>query len=227
MIRSIANFNFTNRMHREVSNRVCMVEPQAPNWSSISLYILLPLCIMLLLQVLFSYVIRRVILFYVVGWIFRKRSKARIVQLYNRIILARENDRRLGRSRIKYLVERRRLREKMSKEFVFNLFKTEICFSQWYLDEDNWFRRHLFDRIFATVKCVLCEDKYRSAKMMSCPDCPATYCRACADSINGQCYACQVCIFASQKFHSFQAQYDSLSAHSRTQTEGDHSRAHL
>lgn len=95
MIRSIADFNFTKRMHREVSNRVCIVEPKQPDWTFIMTHIFLPLTMMLLLQVMFSYVVRRIVLFYVVGLIFRKRSKARIIHLYNRILLVRENERRL------------------------------------------------------------------------------------------------------------------------------------
>ncbi|KAI6189950.1 DC-STAMP domain-containing protein [Aphelenchoides bicaudatus] len=91
MIRDIANFNFTKQMHREVSNRYCIVEPKKPNWTFIMTHIFLPLVIMLLLQVVFSYVIRRITLFYVVGLTFRKRSKARIIHLYNQILLSREN----------------------------------------------------------------------------------------------------------------------------------------
>lgn len=95
MIRSIADFNFTKRMHREVSNRVCIVEPKQPDWTFIMTHIFLPLTMMLLLQVMFSYVVRRIVLFHVVGLIFRKRSKARIIHLYNRMLLVRENERRL------------------------------------------------------------------------------------------------------------------------------------
>lgn len=80
------------------------------------IHIFLPLIAMLLLQVMFSYVIRRLVLFYVVGLIFRKRSKARIIQLYNRTLVARENDRRLGRSRLRYLIGKRKLLQKIASE---------------------------------------------------------------------------------------------------------------
>lgn len=58
---------------------------------------------------MFNFVIRRAALFFVVGYFFRKRSKARIVQLYNKLLFARVNEHRLARARIRCAVERRLL----------------------------------------------------------------------------------------------------------------------
>ncbi|KAI6214021.1 hypothetical protein M3Y94_00219800 [Aphelenchoides besseyi] len=178
LIRSIVSFNYTNQIHRNITNEECLLTPRRPNWNFTLIHIFGPLIGMLLLQVLFGYVIRRLVLFYVLGWIFRKRSKARIVQLYNRILLARENDRRVGRSRIRFLVEQRRFRQKLSYQRPF-------------LNENHWLRRYLIDRVFSTGRCVLCEAKSRPPTLLVCDRCPATYCRACAESLNGECYACE------------------------------------
>ncbi|KAI6200304.1 DC-STAMP domain-containing protein [Aphelenchoides besseyi] len=178
LIRSVVSFNYTNQIHRNITNEECLLTPRRPDWNFTLLHIFGPLIGMLLLQVLFGYVIRRLVLFYVLGWIFRKRSKTRIVQLYNRILLARENDRRVGRSRIRFLVEQRRFRQKLSDQRPF-------------LDENHWLRRYLIDRVFSTGRCVLCEAKSRPPTLLVCDRCPATYCRACAESLNGECYACE------------------------------------
>lgn len=52
-----------------------------------------------------------------IGIIFRKRSKARIINLYNKMLFVRINGRKLARARIRFQVERRILqREEIRKK---------------------------------------------------------------------------------------------------------------
>lgn len=69
-----------------------------------------------ILQVIFGYVIKRATLFYVIGNIFRKRNKARIIHLYNKMLFVRINGRSLARARIRFQVERRILQREEIRE---------------------------------------------------------------------------------------------------------------
>lgn len=76
---------------------------------------------LMFLKVIFGYVIQRITLFYVIGSIFRKRSKARIIHLYNKMLFVRINGRRLARARIRFQTERNILLMEHIKEERLNL----------------------------------------------------------------------------------------------------------
>ena len=111
MIKELIDYNFTSFIDTTVGHDSCIKPPTSPNWTNIFYSIYLPLIAMFLLQVLFNFVIRRVILFFVLPFVFRKRSKARIIQLYNKLLFGRINERKLARAKIREAVHRKELQK--------------------------------------------------------------------------------------------------------------------
>ncbi|VDK88470.1 unnamed protein product [Onchocerca ochengi] len=121
LVRQMLEFDYTGHRNATMSLEKCIYNPVSPDWSYVGKYILSPLAIMLLLQVIFGYVIKRAVLFYVIGNIFRKRNKARIIHLYNKMLFVRTNGRKLARARIRFQVERRILeREEIRRKSMIN-----------------------------------------------------------------------------------------------------------
>ncbi|VDM43244.1 unnamed protein product [Toxocara canis] len=116
LVKDMINFEFDRAINLTVPAEHCQAQPIPPDWSFSWKYVLLPLILMLLLQVIFGYFIKRITLFYVIGGIFRKRNKARTIQLYNKLLFGRVNGRRLARARIRYQVERHILQQEAIKE---------------------------------------------------------------------------------------------------------------
>uniref|UniRef100_A0A1I7W4F8 DC_STAMP domain-containing protein n=1 Tax=Loa loa TaxID=7209 RepID=A0A1I7W4F8_LOALO len=107
LVKEMIEFDYQSHRNVTVSLEKCIYNPISPNWPYVGKYIFFPLAIMLLLQVTFGYVIKRITLFCVIGNIFRKRNKARIIHLYNKMLFVRTNGRKLARARIRFQVQRR------------------------------------------------------------------------------------------------------------------------
>lgn len=89
LVRSLLAFNYSARLDDELSNRACLEPPRSPDWTQIAIHVGGPLAGMLVLQVIFGFVVRRVTIFCVLGFVLRRRAKTRIVQLYNRVLVER------------------------------------------------------------------------------------------------------------------------------------------
>ncbi|VDM15305.1 unnamed protein product [Wuchereria bancrofti] len=107
LVKEMIEFDYHSYRNATISLEECIYNPVSPNWLYAGKYIFFPLGIMFLLQVIFGYVIKRITLFCVIGNIFRKRNKARIIHLYNKMLFVRINGRKLARARIRFQVERR------------------------------------------------------------------------------------------------------------------------
>ncbi|CAG9537036.1 unnamed protein product [Cercopithifilaria johnstoni] len=117
LVKEMINFDYHSYRNMTISLEECIYNPVSPDWSYAGKYIFFPLGIMFLLQVVFGYVIKRITLFCVIANIFRKRNKARIIHLYNKMLFVRTNARKLARARIRFQVERRILqREEIRKK---------------------------------------------------------------------------------------------------------------
>uniref|UniRef100_A0AC35FDM5 Dendritic cell-specific transmembrane protein-like domain-containing protein n=1 Tax=Panagrolaimus sp. PS1159 TaxID=55785 RepID=A0AC35FDM5_9BILA len=111
MIKDLLNYNFTTEIDKSIGHEACIQSPRSPDWANIFFTIYFPLIAMFLLQVLFNFVIRRIVLFFVLPYVFRKRSKARIIQLYNKLLFGRINERKLARARIREAVRRKQIQK--------------------------------------------------------------------------------------------------------------------
>ncbi|VDN06680.1 unnamed protein product [Thelazia callipaeda] len=107
LVKDLLEFDYAKHANMTISLEECKYNPVSPDWVYAGKYIFFPLGIMFLLQVIFGYVIKRLTLFYVIGNIFRKRCKARIIHLYNKMLFVRINGRKLARARIRFQVQRR------------------------------------------------------------------------------------------------------------------------
>ncbi|VDK74756.1 unnamed protein product [Litomosoides sigmodontis] len=107
LVKEMLDFDYHSHRNTTFSLEECIYNPVTPDWLYAGKYIFFPLGIMFLLQVILGYVIRRITLFYVIGNIFRKRNKARIIHLYNKMLFVRINGRKLARARIRFQVQRR------------------------------------------------------------------------------------------------------------------------
>uniref|UniRef100_A0A183ED76 DC_STAMP domain-containing protein n=1 Tax=Gongylonema pulchrum TaxID=637853 RepID=A0A183ED76_9BILA len=116
LVKQMLNFDYKRHSNITMSTEKCIFQPNPPDWAYAAKYILVPLLIMFLLQVIFGYVIKRATLFYIIGNIFRKRNKARIIHLYNKMLFVRINGRNLARARIRFQVQRRILQRQQIRE---------------------------------------------------------------------------------------------------------------
>ncbi|KAF7640292.1 DC_STAMP domain-containing protein [Meloidogyne graminicola] len=97
LLKEILNFNYTGYLKEELTNDKCLKNSSSkPNWSFNVLYIFIPVFLILLLQVFFNFVVQRFVFLVVMGIIFPKRSKARIIHLYNKLLMARINMNKLN-----------------------------------------------------------------------------------------------------------------------------------
>nr|CDJ87705.1 DC-STAMP domain containing protein [Haemonchus contortus] len=68
-----------------MTNSHCLLPPQRPDFGHIFAWIVIPLMISLLIQVVFSFVVRRVIINYFMPFMFPLRDRVRIIFLYNKV----------------------------------------------------------------------------------------------------------------------------------------------
>ena len=121
MIKELVSFNHTSSINDTFRPSECIKEPESIDGEEIFYTIYLPLIAMFLLQVLFNFVIRRIILFFVLPYVFQKRAKARIIQLYNKLLFGRINSRKLARARIREAVRQKEI-QKNKKGWYVTLF---------------------------------------------------------------------------------------------------------
>ena len=58
----------------------------------------------------------------------------------------------------------------------------------------SFLKRHIFERIFKTSKCFLCQEKTHATKLLYCSEvkCQSCFCKDCIEDNFGKCYACMV-----------------------------------
>ncbi|KAK6052196.1 DC-STAMP-like protein [Cooperia oncophora] len=139
--------------------------------------------------VIFSFVVRRVIINYFMPFMFPLRDRVRIIHLYNKVLFLRMKHRVEARARIRFIVERWRINEEHDE-------------GGW-LSYQSWFKRNILDRLFRTGQCLMCQmatsqensslfqQIMKPAYLYFCVECPATYCRYCLAETGWECYACQ------------------------------------
>ncbi|KAL7073102.1 hypothetical protein ACQ4LE_007904 [Meloidogyne hapla] len=100
LLKEILNFNYTGYLKEELTNEKCLKNASSkPDWFYNFVYLFLPVLFILLLMVFFNFVVQRFIFLVVMGYIFPFRSKARIIHLYNKLLLARINMDKLNKAK--------------------------------------------------------------------------------------------------------------------------------
>uniref|UniRef100_A0A1I8A7C8 DC_STAMP domain-containing protein n=1 Tax=Steinernema glaseri TaxID=37863 RepID=A0A1I8A7C8_9BILA len=177
LMRNLLNQESDTSMDTDISSDDCVKSNAVGQLDSefIVRWIFLPLLAMLVLQVVFGFIIKRVTMFYVVDFIFKRRSKARTIQLYNKILFARLEQRKKDRTRIRRAVRRHALREAQGS--VLSRFPLLASIA---------------DKLLKTGKCLMCLERAKKATLVNCPQehCVATYCRKCWIENNEECYGC-------------------------------------
>ncbi|KAF8381827.1 spe-49 [Pristionchus pacificus] len=176
LINDILTVNKTRGNDQEFSNEQCLFTPIETPLLYIGLWIAMPLFLMLVLQVIFAFVIKRLVLFYVLPFMFPKRDRVRMIFLYNKILFNRHKNRQRARARIRFVADRWKMNENVVDGGLFS--------------HTSWLKTIVIDRMFKTGECIYCKETNRPSSLIRCPDCPATYCRACVDELDGDCYAC-------------------------------------
>ncbi|KAF1751346.1 hypothetical protein GCK72_017900 [Caenorhabditis remanei] len=94
-------------------------------------------------------------------------------------LVNREKHRKEARARIRFMVDRRRIETLHKGEFSAG---------------GSFLKRHIFERIFKTSKCFLCQEKTHAAKLLYCSEvkCQSCFCKDCIEDNFGKCYACMV-----------------------------------
>ncbi|KAL3072182.1 hypothetical protein niasHT_034776 [Heterodera trifolii] len=91
LLRNVLQFNYSKDLDTDLDNLHCLTQPNAPNWTFNAWYLMGPLIAMFLLQVFLGFVVQRFVLFFVLGLMFPRRAKARIIHLYNKMLFGRVN----------------------------------------------------------------------------------------------------------------------------------------
>ncbi|GMR56832.1 hypothetical protein PMAYCL1PPCAC_27027, partial [Pristionchus mayeri] len=176
LINDILKVNQTRGNSQEFSNEQCQFTPINTPIPYLTIRIFGPLAFMLIIQVLFAFVIKRMVQFYVLPFMFPKRDRVRMIFLYNKILFNRHKNRQRARARIRFVADRWKLNDRISDGGLFS--------------RNSWFKIYVLDRLFKTGECLYCKEKIRPYKLITCPDCPATCCSPCVDELDGNCYAC-------------------------------------
>ncbi|ETN75561.1 DC-STAMP-like protein [Necator americanus] len=166
---------------KSMTNAHCLMPPQRPNFQHIFTWIALPLFLSLLLQVIFSFVVKRVIINHFMPFMFPLRDRVRIIYLYNKVLFLRLKRRQEARARIRFIVDRWKINEENDE-------------GGW-LSYQSWFKLNILDRLFNTGQCLMCQQNMKPAQLYFCIECPATFCKYCLAENGNECYACQVCSF--------------------------------
>ncbi|CAI4223449.1 unnamed protein product [Auanema sp. JU1783] len=159
-----------------VNNEHCLSLPTRPDFSERVKWLLIPLTISLIMQVLFSFVIKRIIINYFLPFMYPLRDRVRLIYFYNKILFLRTTSRTEARSKIRFSATRWKI----------NANKTDRS----WLSPRSWFKLKVLDRIFRTGQCIMCETYMKPVKLKYCLDCPATFCKFCVEETGGDCYAC-------------------------------------
>ncbi|EYC12757.1 hypothetical protein Y032_0046g1405 [Ancylostoma ceylanicum] len=177
-VRAMIADNRTVEVDSSMTNAHCLMPPQRPNFQHIFTWIALPLIISLLLQVIFSFVVKRVIINHFMAFMFPLRDRIRIIYLYNKVLFMRLKHRQESRARIRFIVDRWKINEEYDE-------------GGW-LSYRSWFKLNVLDRLFKTGQCLMCQQNMRPANLYFCVECPATFCKYCLIENAYECYACQV-----------------------------------
>ncbi|CAP36243.2 Protein CBG18903 [Caenorhabditis briggsae] len=194
-LKTMTSTNETLEIDQTLSNEHCLTKPLSPNTDILIYWLGLPLLLSFLFQVVFSFVIRRIVLNYFLPFMFPQRSRVRLIQFYNKVIgfishflpkinyflclVNREKHRKEARARIRFTVDRRRIETLHKGEFSAG---------------GSFLKRHVFERISKTAKCFLCQEKTYAGKLLYCAEakCQSSFCKDCIDDNFGTCYACMV-----------------------------------
>ncbi|EPB78207.1 integrase core domain protein [Ancylostoma ceylanicum] len=142
-VRAMIADNRTVEVDSSMTNAHCLMPPQRPNFQHIFTWIALPLIISLLLQVIFSFVVKRVIINHFMAFMFPLRDRIRIIYLYNKVLFMRLKHRQESRARIRFIVDRWKINEEYDE-------------GGW-LSYRSWFKLNVLDRLFKTGQCLMCQ----------------------------------------------------------------------
>ncbi|EFP11292.1 hypothetical protein CRE_30867 [Caenorhabditis remanei] len=178
-LKTMTSTNETLEIDQTLSNEHCLTKPLSPNTDILIYWLGIPLLLSFLFQVVFSFAIRRIVLNYFLPFMFPRRSRVRLIQFYNKCLVNREKHRKEARARIRFMVDRRRIETLHKGEFSAG---------------GSFLKRHIFERIFKTSKCFLCQEKTHAAKLLYCSEvkCQSCFCKDCIEDNFGKCYACMV-----------------------------------
>ncbi|KAK6753714.1 hypothetical protein RB195_012979 [Necator americanus] len=177
-VRAMIAENRTIEVDNSMTNAHCLMPPQRPNFQHIFTWIALPLFLSLLLQVIFSFVVKRVIINHFMPFMFPLRDRVRIIYLYNKVLFLRLKHRQEARARIRFIVDRWKINEENDE-------------GGW-LSYQSWFKLNILDHLFNTGQCLMCQQNMKPAQLYFCIECPATFCKYCLAENGNECYACQV-----------------------------------
>uniref|UniRef100_A0A0N4Z6U0 DC_STAMP domain-containing protein n=1 Tax=Parastrongyloides trichosuri TaxID=131310 RepID=A0A0N4Z6U0_PARTI len=182
-MRDILAFNYTRISNSTVSSNICNKPPVKPKYMLYFQSLAFPLLFMLFFQVIFNYLIKRITVVYIMGYMFRKRQKTRIIYLYNKILYSRENIRKMARAKIRFEAQ---------KEILYH----QDNMLMW-IFKKGFIKNHIIDRFIKLYKCLICDEYYPYSKVIQCKreNCPGVYCYKCWLDNNKSCYAC----FAKEK----------------------------
>ncbi|KAL3114641.1 hypothetical protein niasHT_016272 [Heterodera trifolii] len=96
LLRKVLQFEYAENITKHLDNLHCLSQPSAPNWTFNTWYLMVPLPVMFLLQVFLNFIVQRFVLFFVLGLMFPRRAKARIIHLYNKMLFGRVNSDKLS-----------------------------------------------------------------------------------------------------------------------------------
>uniref|UniRef100_A0AC35TMI5 DC_STAMP domain-containing protein n=1 Tax=Rhabditophanes sp. KR3021 TaxID=114890 RepID=A0AC35TMI5_9BILA len=175
-LREILEFNFTRSSNTTINAKGCNKLPNPPNYSTYKTTLLMPLLYLFVFHILLNYMIKRITVVFVMGYMFRKRHKTRIIYLYNKILYSRENSRRMARAKVRYEAKRQSMYHKDNA--LMWMFK------------DGFVKTKIINKYFKLYRCLLCDVKYSFDHIIMCLKCPASYCTKCFVNNEKCCYAC-------------------------------------
>ncbi|KAK0426648.1 hypothetical protein QR680_009825 [Steinernema hermaphroditum] len=179
LLNDLMNMSSSAKFSGVQTNEHCLDENRVNKMdiSVVVVRVILPLLAMFFLQVVFGFIVKRMTLFYVVDYIFRRRSKARSIQLYNKLLYSRSVARKAARARIRRAVRKHSLR--LGSRTILDYFPG---------------LKNIAEKIFKTEKCLMCLQPEKRMNLIECckEKCTATYCKRCWLENDEVCYACQV-----------------------------------
>ncbi|CEF64876.1 Dendritic cell-specific transmembrane protein-like domain-containing protein [Strongyloides ratti] len=177
-MREMLSFNYTRISNNTITSNFCNKSPIKPKYMNYFQSLALPLLYMLFCQVIFNYLIKRITVVYILGYMFRKRQKTRVIYLYNKILYSRENIRKMTRTKIRF---------EAKKEILYHQDSALM-----WIFRKGYIKNYIIDRFFKLYKCLLCEERYQYIKIITCNaiNCPGVYCYKCWKDNNNLCYAC-------------------------------------
>ncbi|CAD6197623.1 unnamed protein product [Caenorhabditis auriculariae] len=180
-LKTMVNSNQSVELDKTISNEHCLIYPRPPNRDILIWWLFVPLILSFLFQVLFSFAMRRIVINYFMPFMYPRRSRVRLIYLFNKLLVNREKHRSQARARIRFIVER------------WNVQTEEAAGADW-LAPDSFLKFYIIDKLFRTSKCLLCNERMRPHRLLYCSQdkCQASFCQTCVDDNHGMCYACLV-----------------------------------